>query len=218
MCHLPDGYYREPGDPYASGMQIKRWADDVARNDRDGFQTLGVNLALSGVRMAHTLAHGEGLVSNGQLGVDLIRVPAGKGFVPHIHPGDHILIVVGGRGTITCDGIIYPTVAGEVYMVPGNRPHAVGAITDHAILAVGAPHKAVDDPARMAPVEYMHVIAHTGAMRCLICRVAATWPAMLHEQGCPHCPCPLCVSTGNADEDARLVADYNAAVERHTAR
>ena len=36
------------------------------------------------------------------------------------------------------------TNAGTIYVVKGGVPHAVSAITDHMILACGAPHKPVD--------------------------------------------------------------------------
>jgi mannose-6-phosphate isomerase-like protein (cupin superfamily) len=132
------------------------------------------------------------MVTNGRLGVDLIRVAAGQGFQPHTHPGDHILIVVGGSGTITYDGVVYPTEAGDLYMIEGEVPHAVGARTDHVILAVGSPHKLVDDLDRMEPLEYQEVLSPLGDLWCLICDSRSTYPNMLHDEGCEHCPCPPC--------------------------
>ena len=144
--------------------------------------------------MAHAPgASGEGLVSNGDLGVDMIQVAAGTGFEPHTHPGDHILIVVAGEGTITYGGAIHPTRAGQVYMVDGSIPHAVGAITDHVILAVGAPHKPVDADDRMEPVEYQAIAAEFGTVHCLICDVQQAGTE-IHDTGCPHCPCVACVT------------------------
>jgi hypothetical protein len=127
------------------------------------------------------------------LGGDIVRVPAGGGFVPHTHPGDHILIVLGGRGTITYDGTVYPTLPGQVYMIDGDVPHGVGAITDHVILAVGSPHKPVDSPERMSPVEYVAVASDLGDMTCLICDTVTTYPRMLHDDECSHCPCSQCM-------------------------
>jgi quercetin dioxygenase-like cupin family protein len=142
--------------------------------------------------LAHSPATGEGLVSNGRMGVDLIQLSAGRGFQPHTHPGDHLLIVIGGRGTLTYDGVIYPTQAGQVYCIEGQVPHAVGAITDHVILAVGSPHKAVDDPERMIPVEYQAIVAATASVTCLICQRTTWLPEHMHDRGCPHCPCLVC--------------------------
>jgi quercetin dioxygenase-like cupin family protein len=170
-------------------LRIVRWADDLGIA---GEQLLGIDLGARPVGVAHSNATGEGLVSNGLLGADVIRLAAGDGFVPHTHPGDHLLVVVGGRGTITCGGKIYPTRAGEIYMVEGEVPHAVGAITDHVILAVGSPHRPVDAPDRMAPVGYDAITADVDDLHCLICDLHARYPRRLHEVGCPHCPCCEC--------------------------
>lgn len=138
-------------------------------------------------------ATGLPLVSNGTLGVDAIRLPAGSGFAPHTHPGHHILIAIAGKGAITYDGKIYGTVAGQVYLVEGAVPHAVGAITDHVLLAVGSPHKSVDALDRMTSVAYDEVLAPDGDLHCLICDIRS-WPTKrVHELGCPHCPCTTCV-------------------------
>ncbi|OGK38756.1 hypothetical protein A3F03_03995 [Candidatus Roizmanbacteria bacterium RIFCSPHIGHO2_12_FULL_41_11] len=171
-------------------LDIKQWADDLGITN--GLQQLAISLKERPHKMAHSNATGEGLVTNGFLGVDIIRLKAGDKFVPHTHPGDHLLIVVGGQGTITYNGNIYPTKAGQVYMVEGRIPHGVGAITDHVILAVGAPHKAVDDPERMKVVDYKEIISKIGDMHCLICKKDATYPEMLHKKGCKHCPCDKC--------------------------
>ncbi len=39
-------------------------------------------------------------------------------------------------------------------MVNGHIPHAVGALTDHILVAIGAPHKPVDSPERMVFVDW----------------------------------------------------------------
>jgi quercetin dioxygenase-like cupin family protein len=149
-------------------------------------------------------ATGQSLVSNGHIGADVIRLPAGGGFAPHTHPGHHLLIVLAGEGTITYDGTVYPTRAGQIYMIEGEVPHAVGAVTDHVILAAGAPHKAVDSTERMALVDYEEVISPIGDMTCLICDTTAAAPTRLHDEGCSHCPCHSCVGVDEpADEYAR---------------
>jgi quercetin dioxygenase-like cupin family protein len=155
--------------------------------------TLTVSLAERPLEMAHTNgATGLGLVTNQELGADIIRLAAGHGFVPHTHPGHHILVVVGGEGTITYGGRIYATRAGQAYLVEGSVPHAVGAISDHVILAVGAPHKAVDSEARMLPVPYEEILADDGDLECLLCEVSARRSQRLHSMSCPHCPCRDC--------------------------
>ncbi len=170
-------------------LRIVRWASDLGMNDE---QVLGVALGARPASVAQSNATGEGLVSNGLLGADVIRLAAGDGFVPHTHPGDHLLLVLGGQGTITYGGTVYPTRAGEIYMVEGQVPHAVGAITDHVILAVGSPHRPVDAGDRMTLVDYEAVVADLGDLHCLICDTCARFPARLHDTGCPHCPCGEC--------------------------
>ena len=181
---------RATGDPHQRReLRIVRWANDLGMN---GEQLLGVALGARPASVAQSNATGEGLVSNGLLGADVIRLAAGDGFVPHTHPGDHLLLVLAGQGTITYGGTVYPTKAGEIYMVEGQVPHAVGAITDHVILAVGSPHRPVDAGDRMALVDYEAIAADLGDLHCLICDTRARYPSRLHGQGCPHCPCREC--------------------------
>ena len=172
-------------------LEIVRWASDLGHGP-NGEQVLGVALGARPTRLAHSSATGEGLVSNGLLGADVIRLAAGDGFVPHTHPGDHLLLVLAGRGTITLGGKIHPTNAGELYLVEGRVPHALGAITDHVVLAVGAPHRPVEAADRMTPVGYDAVTADVDDLHCLICDRRARYPRRLHEAGCPHCPCFDC--------------------------
>lgn len=126
------------------------------------------------------------------LGADIIRLGAGERFQPHTHAADHLLIVLGGQGTITVDGEIHPTRAGEIFMVDGEAPHAVGAITDHVLLAVGSPHVPVRSPERMSAVPYRAITTRIDDLHCLICNVRAVYPRVPHELGCPHCPCVDC--------------------------
>ena len=168
-------------------LKVVRWAEsDGTSMFVDGTKELSSN-------MAHSIATGVGTVSNGLLGADLIRLRGGTGFKPHVHPGDHLLIVVSGTGTITYDGHIYETKIGEIYLVEGSIAHAVGAITDHVILAVGAPHRPVDSTDRMKPVAYDEVLAEIGDMKCLIDQTTSANPNRLHDSGtCSHCPCGEC--------------------------
>jgi quercetin dioxygenase-like cupin family protein len=144
------------------------------------------------VKMHGANATGESLVTNGAIGADIIRLPAGYGFSPHTHPGHHVLAVLGGRGTITYGGRVYETLAGQIYLVEGLVPHAVGAISDHVILAIGSPHRTVDSPERMTLVEYDAVVSPLGDLHCLICDKRSAMPRLLHDADCPHCPCPAC--------------------------
>src|SRR4051794_3143716 len=173
------------------GLKRARWSVDLGIS---GDQLLGVDLSARPTPVAHSHATGEALVSNGLLGADIIRLAAGAGFVPHTHAGDHLLIVIGGEGTVTCGGQILPTRAGDVFMIEGQLPHAVGAITDHVILAVGSPHRPIESADRMTEVDYEEIATEIHTLHCLICDLQAQLPSRLHERGCPHCPCPDCRS------------------------
>jgi len=175
-------------------LVIARWAQALIGDD---VTSLDITHAPRPVAMHGADATGLGLVTNQTIGADIIRLPRGAGFPPHTHPGHHVLVVTGGKGTITYGGRVYPTEAGEIYLVEGQVAHAVGAITDHVILAVGAPHMPVDSHRRMAPVPYQEVLTELGDLHCLICDRRSSLPLMLHDIDCPHCPCQDC-TVGNA--------------------
>lgn len=105
------------------------------------------------IKVKKSVASGAPLLTNGHLGADLIRLEPGQEFAAHTHPGDHLLFVLRGRGTITVDGIVYQTEPGDLYMVPGLQIHAVGASVQstipHVIMAIGSPHKRIDAEDRM---------------------------------------------------------------------
>lgn len=101
------------------------------------------------VAVEKSVANGYGLVTNGSLGADLIQLKQKQAFAPHTHDGDHLLYVVSGFGTVTIGGVIYDTEPGDIYMVPGHIVHAVGARSEHIILAIGAPHSRIGALHRM---------------------------------------------------------------------
>jgi quercetin dioxygenase-like cupin family protein len=180
-----------------SGSRLKKaaWAvssRDSSRRDR-AVATLNVDLGPRPVQLTDSVATGLPLVSNGYLGADIIRLGKGERFRPHVHIGDHLLLAIGGEGTVTFGGRIYPVFAGEIYLVPGGIPHAVGAISDHVLLSIGAPHRAIDAFDRMQAVSYEEIVSEPGDMECLLCGLTSQGVARLHEHGCQHCPCPDCV-------------------------
>lgn len=107
-----------------------------------------------GVDVHGAPAKGRPLHTNGHLGADMLWVKGGDQFPVHTHPGDHLLYCLLGEGTITVDRKTYRIFPGDIYMVEGMVPHAVGAVTDHVLVAIGAPHKAVDSPERMSMVDW----------------------------------------------------------------
>lgn len=179
----------EDEDATGSRFRIHRWGTVP---DDPNAEPIHISLAARAVEVARSVATGEPLVSNGALGADVIRLAAGTGFTPHTHEGDHLLIVIGGLGTLAYRGCIHPTRAGDIYLVEGRAPHAVGAITDHVIIAVGAPHTPINSPNRMAPLAYEAITSDMRDLHCLICDCRAAFPRRLHDVGCPHCPCETC--------------------------
>lgn len=169
-----------------SELLIVNWATPESREA--GQETLCVAVEPLQSSMFRSFATGRGLVSNGKIGVDMIHIPAGTGFEPHTHPGDHLLFIIAGEGTITYEGKIYPTHSGQVYLISGQKPHAVGAISDHVILAVGSPHKPVDSTDRMTPIEYQAIMTSLGELTCLICNLTGHYEGHLSKLGCPHDP------------------------------
>ncbi|MGH8990600.1 MAG: aminotransferase class I/II-fold pyridoxal phosphate-dependent enzyme [Acidimicrobiia bacterium] len=178
------------GEAPADELAIARWATTPERSGTD--QWLRIPTGPRPTPMDGASATGEALVSNGRLGADIIRLAAGERFRPHAHPGDHLLVVLAGEGTVTRAGKVHSTSAGDVYLVEGGVPHAVGAVTDHVILAVGAPHRRVDAPDRQVLTSSEALIAPSGELGCRICSVVAVVPERLCDRGCVHCPCEAC--------------------------
>jgi quercetin dioxygenase-like cupin family protein len=175
------------GDSGLAALRIERWASDLGSEGT--VQRLGVDTTPGPVRVLKTrAATGRPLLSNGYLGADILHVTAGDGFAPHTHPGDHLLFVLAGCGTITVDGTITETGAGQVYLIEGAVPHAVGAITDHVILAIGAPHMPLDSEARQDLTAYEALLTSMGSITCTICGVAGDGADALAERGCTHSP------------------------------
>jgi quercetin dioxygenase-like cupin family protein len=176
-------------------LRIEQWA-----------KVMVPELADAMVPMYGTAAVAKSLVSNGQLGLDLVRIAAGRGFEPHTHPGDHLLICVEGLGTITYNGSIYPTRAGEVYLIEGSIPHAVGAITEHSILAVGAPHRPAGAADRMVLTEYDAIAADLGEIHCLVCDIKGE-ADHLRTRGCTHAPLASRLRCPVTDPDVAVSGD-----------
>jgi quercetin dioxygenase-like cupin family protein len=116
---------------------------------------LAAIVAGQGVPVHGAPALGLPLHSNGHLGADLLYVKAGDRFPVHTHPGDHLLLCLQGEGTISVGEVTYHVKPGDIYMVDGQVPHAVGAgDEDHVLVAIGAPHKPVQSPERMQIVDW----------------------------------------------------------------
>ncbi|MET9498131.1 cupin domain-containing protein [Streptomyces sp. NPDC006552] len=177
-----------PGDTTGrKPLLICDWATDLGLDGTT--QQLGIPMGPGPTRVSKTAdATGRSLLSSGHVGADILHVPAGSGFAPHTHPGDHLLFVLAGSGTISVAGEIIETRPGQVYMVEGAITHAVGAITDHMILSVGAPHRHLDSPERQELTEYAALLGDLGRITCRLCDIEASGGEELAAKGCPHSP------------------------------
>lgn len=106
-----------------------------------------------------------GSTDSGVLGVDMIYVPPGSSFPPHVHPGHHLLMCVRGKGSVTYGDEVVAVRPGDLYMILGGVAHAVGSDADgdgHWLLAFGAPHKRVDAHDRMSLLEAAEAVTDGG--------------------------------------------------------
>ncbi len=97
-----------------------------------------------------------GTTDSAVLGVDLLYVPPGGRFPPHVHPGHHLLMSVKGKGSITYGDEEISVRRGDLYFIQAEIPHAVGSEADgpgHWLLSFGAPHKRVEATDRMRLIQ-----------------------------------------------------------------
>ena len=91
-----------------------------------------------------------------ELGIDLIEMQPGAAFAVHTHQGDHILLIMEGRGTVNIDDNKYGVVPGDTVFIPAELPHNVTAFgssqTMLRFVAIGHPHKALVASDRMQVV------------------------------------------------------------------
>ncbi len=88
-----------------------------------------------------------------RFGADIVRFGAGKGVGLHTHIGAHILIVTKGNGTLVYEDDRYPMFPGMIYLVPSNVPHAIEAISELVLIAVGNDHRPADSYERLEIVQ-----------------------------------------------------------------
>jgi quercetin dioxygenase-like cupin family protein len=95
--------------------------------------------------------------SGHEIGVDLIEMQPGSAFGLHVHPGDHILYVISGIGSVHVDGVDHRVKEGDTVYIPAEYPHGVKTVEDSVLpvrfLAFGHPHKHLDATDRMRLVK-----------------------------------------------------------------
>lgn len=98
------------------------------------------------------------------LGVDMLYVPPGESFPPHVHPGHHLLMSVKGQGTVTYGDEVIDVRKGDLYFIEAQVAHAVGSTPGgegHWLLSFGAPHKRVEAEDRMRLLDAVEPLAST---------------------------------------------------------
>lgn len=91
-----------------------------------------------------------------------LAIDPNSGFERHIHPHNHVLVILEGTGFVTYDrgdGIdeVLEFGRGDVFNVPGTREHAVSAGVDGlTMLSIGSPPMHLIDPERMVFVAEEH--------------------------------------------------------------
>lgn len=103
-------------------------------------------------QMVNSDATGLPLLKDGGFAADLIRFPAGGCVRPHVHPGGHMLFVVGGSGELEFGGERVGLQNGVAYYVPGATPHAIYAETELTLISVSDDHRPVDAAERLEMV------------------------------------------------------------------
>ena len=88
-----------------------------------------------------------------RFGADVVRFPPGKGVGLHTHVGAHILMVTKGTGILTYGNQKHGMFPGMIYLVPSNVPHAIDALTELVLVAVGNDHRPADSPERLDIVQ-----------------------------------------------------------------
>lgn len=146
-------------DPDSATAQVATEADAFAPQNLFELALLpgeSFEVSIPGVVTADgypATATGAKLLTNGVLGADLLVIPAHARFPLHVHPGHHLLLCLVGAGTFTLGGVTHPVKPGDLYMVEGSVPHAVGAGTStHVLVSFGSPHVALDSPYRMQAI------------------------------------------------------------------
>jgi quercetin dioxygenase-like cupin family protein len=99
--------------------------------------------------MANSEALGLPLVGAGSFGADMLRFAPRQSTLRHTHPGDHVLFVVEGDGSLCYGDELHKLLEGDCYYVPGAVPHSIcAAALGLVLLSVANQHRPVASPER----------------------------------------------------------------------
>jgi len=100
--------------------------------------------------MAGSQGMGKPLVKNGRFAADFLSFDSDKETTLHTHPGDHVLIVHAGHGTLIFNGELHELTPGACYFVPGAVPHQIKAGQfGLSLYSVSNDHRPVDSVERL---------------------------------------------------------------------
>ena len=92
--------------------------------------------------LAESIAYQDGSVVSQEIvkketgTVTLFAFAEGQGLSEHTTPFDAMVYIVDGEAEITIDGEKYNPRAGEMIIMPANRPHALTAVKNFKMLLV----------------------------------------------------------------------------------
>lgn len=92
--------------------------------------------------LADQVAYQEGAVVSKTLidktvgTVTLFAFDEGQGLSEHTAPYDAMVSILDGEAEITIEGTPHPVTAGELIIMPANRPHAVKAVSRFKMMLV----------------------------------------------------------------------------------
>lgn len=89
------------------------------------------------------------LLKEKNFGADIIRFGAGEGVTNHTHIGSHMLFTIKGKGFVEYNGIDHALEPGVCYLIPSMVDHAIKAVTELVLIAVGNDHRPADCESRM---------------------------------------------------------------------
>jgi quercetin dioxygenase-like cupin family protein len=92
-----------------------------------------------------------------EIGADLMEMQSGSAFPPHMHPGDHLLYIIDGKGAVVIDGVDHAFQKGDTVYIPAEYPHGFKNPAENnnvvTLVAFGYPHTHVGAVDRMKLVD-----------------------------------------------------------------
>ena len=78
----------------------------------------------------------ENIILSNQFIVSVVTFYDGAHNVPHVHEGDHMIIITEGEGLVATDTEEYKLTAGDVAFIPGGVRHCHGSQPGHSMTQI----------------------------------------------------------------------------------